>query len=346
MNSAIISNSVGDSSQEARDSTAFSAAPERSLVIKAKGGLGNRMLSAVTGLVLADLEGRRPYVDWRDGMYLAPGENLYPELFDALWMGDVSALDGETDTSPALWSGRLAEHPVDIIRREFPKQHQDPLLYRRLSIDFSGANKPGKVGVFWSYLPKLRRLAGRMARDPRFAGRSHDAVMQDYLDRYFRPVPQVVERVDAVFDKLKKPVIGVHIRFTDRKVPLGRIIRELERLSRKMPEATVFLATDSDLAQRAILERFANVVTIEKVLPKSGAALHFSTESFTDPVEEARNALADMMALARCDWLLHSRHSTFSVTAALLGHIPDSRQVDIARFDPMIRTKQFFQARI
>jgi len=323
-----------------------SAPSETALVIKAKGGLGNRMLSAITGLVLADLGGRKPYIDWRDGMYLAPGENLYPELFDAAWMDDLAALDHESDVAPAIWAGRLTEHPVDVIRREFPNQHQNPLLYRKLSIPFSGKGSAAKIGVFWSYLPKLRRLAGRMARDPRFAGRSHDAVTQDYLDRYFRPVPQVTARVDAVFDTLKKPVIGVHIRFTDRKVPLDRIVRELTRLSQSMPEATIFLATDSDIAQTAILSRFDNVVTLEKVLSKDGAALHFSTDSFNDPVQEARNALADMIALARCDWLLHSRHSTFSVTAALLGHISETHQVDIAKFDPVVRTKQFFQARV
>ena len=127
-----------------------------SLVIKAKGGLGNRMLSAITGLVLADLAGRNPYIDWRDGMYLAPGENLYPSLFDAAWMDDVTALDHETDVAPEIWSGRLAEHPVDVIRKHFPKQHQHPLLYRRLSVDFGGSDDNRKVGVFWSYLPKLR----------------------------------------------------------------------------------------------------------------------------------------------------------------------------------------------
>lgn len=319
---------------------------KRALIIKAKGGLGNRMLSAVTGLVLADLNHRTGYVDWRDGMYLAPGENLYPLLFDAAWMDDLGALDGEQDVMPAVWAGRLTDQPVDIIRRHFPKQHQNPLLYRKLSINLTGADPASRAGVFWSYLPKLRRLAGRLARDPRFAHRSLDAITREYLDRYFRPVPEVVQRVDEVFAKLAKPVIGVHIRFTDRKVPLGTIMRELALLSAKMPEATIFLATDSELAQNAILDRFPNVVTLEKAMAKDGAALHFSTDSFNDPVEEARNALADMMALAQCDWLLHSRHSTFSVTAALLGHIPESQQVDIARLDPVVRTKQFFQARV
>lgn len=32
---------------------------DRSLLIKAKGGLGNRMLSAICGLIFADLTGRR-----------------------------------------------------------------------------------------------------------------------------------------------------------------------------------------------------------------------------------------------------------------------------------------------
>lgn len=322
-----------------------SAHSETALVIKAKGGLGNRMLSAISGLVLADLMGRRAYVDWRDGMYLAPGENLYPALFDAQWMADLTALDQETDVTPALWSGRLMEHPVDVIRRDFPKQHQDPLLYRRLSVDLAGPSPAAKVGVFWSYLPKLQRLAGRLRRAPAFAGKSLTDITCDYLERYFRPVAPVRDKVDAVFADLQSPVIGVHIRFTDRKAPLPRIVRELGKLREQMPQATIFLATDSAEAQNAILSRFDNVVSIEKALSTSDTALHFSSEGFSDPVEEARNALIDMMALARCDWLLHSCHSTFSVTAALIGRIPMDRQVDVDRFNPKVRFKQFFQAR-
>jgi hypothetical protein len=35
------------------------------LLIKGKGGLGNRILSAVCGLIYADLSGRTPVIDWR-----------------------------------------------------------------------------------------------------------------------------------------------------------------------------------------------------------------------------------------------------------------------------------------
>ncbi len=322
------------------------ASTKKALVIKAKGGLGNRMLSAVTGLVLARLNNRKPYIDWRDGMYVEVGENLYPLLFDAGWMEDITALDGETDVAPAIWSGRLNKQPVDIIRSEFPGKHQDPLLYRRLSIDLKRDDPPEAVGVFWSYLPKLKRLRSRLRRSPEFARKPQDTIMSDMLDEYFRPVAGVRGQVDVIMGEIASPVIGVHIRFTDRKVPLDKIISKLAKLKERQPAATIFLATDSSEAQDAILARFPDAKTIDKALATDGRALHFSAGGFSDPVIEARNALVDMVALSRCDWLLHSRHSTFSVTAALIGRIPKNRQIDIDRTNFKVRMKQFLQARL
>lgn len=327
------------------EAQALSVNTEPALVIKAKGGLGNRMLSAVTGCVLARLNGRTPYIDWRDGMYVAPGENLYPLLFDAGWMGDLYAFDEARDVAPALWSGKMSQHPVDVIRRDFPNQHRDPFLYRKLSIDLVGADPGNPVAVFWSYLPKLQRLTGRIAAHPDFAGRTPEEIMCDFLDRHFKPVAEVQSEVDRIFDGRKGPVIGVHIRFTDRKAPLPKIMRELERLAQQAPGAEIFLATDSAEAQDAVMSRFPDTITIDKALASDDTALHFSSEGFSDPVVEARNALIDMMALARCDWLLHSRHSTFSVTAALLGRIPKRRQVDVDRLNAKLAIKQFIQAR-
>lgn len=318
---------------------------EKSLVIKAKGGLGNRMLSAVTGIVLARLNKRTPYIDWRDGMYVAPGENLYPHLFEADWMGDLEAFNDAAQVAPPIWSGRMTEHPTNIIHREYPNKHSDPLIYRKLSIDLVGPDPAEAVGVFWSYLPKLKRLESRMARDPAFRGRDLSDITSDCLDHYFRPVPAVQERVDAIFNGVPRPIIGVHIRFTDRKVPLPKIIGSLAKLKSDMPDARIFLATDSAEAQAAILARFPDTLTIDKALASNGAALHVAAAEFSDPVAEARNALIDMVALSRCDYLIHSRHSTFSVTAALIGRIPQANQIDVDRFNAKVIIKQYIQAR-
>jgi hypothetical protein len=316
----------------------------RALLIKAKGGMGNRMLSAVTGVVLAELCGRAPVIDWRDGMYVPAGTNLYPLLFDDPVGIDAARFDGAHDVAPTLWSGRLGDQPVDIIREKFPDSHRDPFLYRKLSIDLAGKDPPQQVGVFWSYLPKIARLRGRMARDPRFAGRRQIDVVRERIDRFFRPAGPVLETVDRMFAAHPQPVIGVHIRFTDRKAPLGRIESELRKLRARMPEAEIFLATDNADVQARILASFDRVFVIEKSLATDGTALHFKASDRPEPLQEARNALIDMWALARCDWLIHSRHSTFSVAAALIGAIPEDRQIDVDAHNPKVVVKRWFQA--
>lgn len=52
------------------------------LLIKGKGGFGNRILSAATGIVIAELTDRIAIIDWRDGEYMPRGTNAYPLLFE------------------------------------------------------------------------------------------------------------------------------------------------------------------------------------------------------------------------------------------------------------------------
>ena len=54
----------------------------RYLIIKAKGGMGNRMLCAVTGILYGQLTGRCTVVDWRDVSYSNDGGNTFSQFFD------------------------------------------------------------------------------------------------------------------------------------------------------------------------------------------------------------------------------------------------------------------------
>jgi hypothetical protein len=313
------------------------------LLIKAKGGFGNRILSAVTGVILAELGGRTPVIDWRDGMYVDHGANLYPLLFDDPVGVNPARFDSECDVMPALWSGRLADQPIDIIRQYYPRSHSNPFIYRKLSIDLAKPDPRSALGVFWSYLPKTERLRGRMARDPRFAGKLVDGLITERLTRYFTPSGSVLTSVDALFANRKRPVIGVHIRFTDSKSPLSKIEDELRKLRARLPGSDIFLATDNADVQARILAQFDNVFVIDKAMAADGAALHVTAGEFADPLREARNALIDMWALGRCDWLIHSKHSTFSVSAALIGGIPEERQIDVNRHNLPVVAKRWFQ---
>ncbi|WP_084659605.1 nodulation protein NodZ [Rhizobium sp. IBUN] len=314
------------------------------LLTKAKGGFGNRMLSAVTGIVLAELGGRVPVIDWRDGMYGPAGVNVYPLLFNDPVGIDPGRFDDECDVAPALWSGQLSSHPVDIVRERFPRSHSNPFIYRKLSIDLAGLDPPQSVGVFWSYLPKLSRLRRRMRHDLRFAGRPHNDIMHEKLKHHFSPVGPVLEAVEGLFANRACPVIGVHIRFTDRKVSVPRIEREVRRIRERIPDSDIFLATDNAEVQARVMAAFHRVFVVDKSLAVDGRPLHVAADSFDDPLREARNALIDMWALSRCDWLVHSSQSTFSVTAALIGRIPETRQVDIDGRNPKVLLKRWFQS--
>lgn len=304
------------------------------------------MLSAVTGLVLAKLQGRKPYIDWRDGMYVPKGENLYPLLFDAGWMGEVERFDQATDVAPEIWSGRLSQHPTDIIHRHYPGAHRNPLIYRKLSVPLAALGPDTEVAVFWSYISKLQKLRREMAGHPEFEGKSLEAVTNVLLSRYFAPVPEVSTEIERIFSEARGKVIGVHIRYTDRKAPLPKILAALQAAKRAEPEAAIFLATDSREAQDTVLDAFPETIINDKALLSENKPLHTISTSYENPIAEARNALVDMVALSRCDRLIHSSNSTFSNTAASMGGIPSSHQIDVEKHNLKLLAKHWIQARI
>lgn len=312
------------------------------LLVKAKGGFGNRILSAATGVIVAELTGRTAVIDWRDGEYLPKGQDAYPPLFESPTELTASAFDDRTDVVPMIWSGRLSQHPTDLIHAFYPNDHSNPFIYRKLSIDLARPEENSDLAVFWSYLPKMARVRRQLARSHQYRGMRRSDVTRSALERYFRPNARVRSEVQSLFEGRTGAVIGVHIRYTDRKVSLGRIMSEVERLRKRVPTAAIFLATDNEAVQVTFRSAFSNVFVIDKALGDNENSLHEHVE-LDDPLREAENALIDMWALASCDWLVHSRHSTFSVAAALIGGIPESRQRDIDRWNPRVVTKRWIQ---
>jgi hypothetical protein len=319
-----------------------SAKGRRILLIKAKGGFGNRMLSAATGIILAELAGRTAVIDWREGGYRKKGADSYPLLFESPVDIDPVEFDERRDVAPAIWSGRLGQAPVDLIEDIFPGHHSDPFIYRKLSINLARPEVPEELAVFWSYLPKFARIRRQVRHARRYRGMSLDDVARHALDRYFRPNARVRSEVEKLFAGRTRPIIGVHIRYTDRKVSLDGIIREVATLRANVPQAQIFLATDNERVQGVFRERFDNVFVIEKNLGDDARSLHEMVEH-DDQIREAENALIDMWALSKCDWLVHSRVSTFSVAAALIGGIPESRQRDIDRYSAKVVVKRWIQ---
>ena len=316
---------------------------EKTLLIKGKGGLGNCILSAVCGLVVADLMGRKPVIDWRDGSYAPMGENAYPVLFKTPITQDIAAFDSfEGPVSPAIWTGHLDHTPQEMIEKFTPNNHSNPMGYRRLCTDLRRLNPPEDLAIFWSYLPKFGRIAHHLRRDPRFAGRTHADIISEYLERYFTPNDRVLSEVDKMATDLGSPRIGVHIRYTDLKIPLHRIKDTLRARLQKTPDAAVFLATDNAEVQAEMSAEFDGIRHIPKYLPEDGTRLHWPP-SDVEKVVEAENALIDMWLLSRCDHLIYSRHSTFSVTSSYVGKMTPDQLHDVDRYSPKVIAKRIIQ---
>jgi hypothetical protein len=117
-------------------------------------------MAAVTGIIIAELDGRTPVIDLRDGEYLPRGEDAYPMLFDSSVQLRSATFDDCAVVEPALWSDRIASHSVDVISKEFPNDHSNPFIHRKLSVSLIWPSS-APVALFRSNLPKLARIRAR-----------------------------------------------------------------------------------------------------------------------------------------------------------------------------------------
>ena len=316
---------------------------QRALLIKGKGGLGNRILSAVCGLIYADLAGRTPIIDWRDGSYAPLGDNAYPLLFDTPIVQTCAATDtAACPVSPAIWAGHLRCSTQEMIDNFMPEAHSSPKAYRFFCINLETLDVPEDIAVYWSYLPKFRRLSKHMYRDPRFSGRPLAGIIKEYLDRYFTPNDRVQGEVIRLSTQMGADAIGVHIRYTDRKIPLKAVLSTLRKRLKQAPDTPIFLATDNAKVQQTMKIDFANLYHIQKYLPANGERLHWPATDIAK-IQEAENAMIDMWVLSRCVRLIYSRQSTFSQTSAYLGKMHSKQLDDVDRYSSKVLLKQLIQ---
>lgn len=301
---------------------------QRYLVIKAKSGLGNRILSAVTGLVYADLSGRKALIDWRDGTYAPAGINAYPLLFDSPLSSDLDALQGIDDISPPIWKGYLDSHPSEMVSKFHPHHHRNPFIYRYYIVNLLNLQDPSKIAVYWSYVGKISRMKRLINSFPPLRNKSLEEIYTDYIAKYFQPKPHIINAVNACIADDVRPVLGVHIRYTDLRVPLAKILFEIDEAFNRSSKYRLFLATDNQEIEKTIRSRYKSTFTNEKWFADDQTFLHHNPRN-PDRLREAERAIIDMWSLSRCDKLIFSSNSTFSYTSKLLGRFSSNDAIDV-----------------
>ena len=160
----------------------------------------------------------------------------------------------------------------------------------------------------------------------------HQALWPRVVERFaeLRPTPQILARVDAIAERFRPRMVGVHLRRGDfvharpdvvsnADAALTLIDAHLDRMS----DAGVFLATDDGAKAGGLTGDHTEGVR-ERLRRRYGARLVTTTPRSLDrDVPEAiEDALVDLWLLRRADAIVGTRGSSFSELGAFGRDVP------------------------
>ena len=181
------------------------------------------MLSAASAIAYAQATERQWRIDWSDGVYAPNQINAIPLLFQNMSQHAFSITADQTNkVTPVVWEGRLTSPVRKVISEDYPKKHSSPFIYRLLSAPFTQQAQGDGIEMFWSYTSKYGRIKRFLTYEQQILGR--DCVLSSVLKKYFIPHANISLRSDTLLKNQDGNVLGVHIRYTDLKVPIEKLM--------------------------------------------------------------------------------------------------------------------------
>lgn len=160
--------------------------------------------------------------------------------------------------------------------------------------------------------------------------------------------PEIRERVDEFKSRrFDARTVGVHLRYSDYRVRIMAIIKQLNALLERERDLQIFLATDNIEIKRLFESNYPRVITTPHWYADPGWPIHYKRASSdrtefwsADPTQDNRpsrdctelaiEALLDLYLLAECSYLIVDESSSFSELASLLSSAPDGNKIDVA----------------
>lgn len=303
---------------------------DKFLLVKGAAGLGNRILSALTGILYSHLTNRGLVIDWNDPTYSNDGSNVFPLYFECPLNNTTDSIPLTASVSPAVWRGHLHKTLGDM---EEPHGNITRAESRRIfSIDLSKLDYNEDVLVMWSNTQRIDLLRNHLKfYNSELALMSTEAILKKLLRKELVLHANVQDRVDQFkLKRLKKNVVGVHVRYTDRKTRLQDIHKKLVALLKSNPALQIFLATDNIEIKNMFEEMYPDVITAPHWYARPGLRIH-RDKYCPDRTESGIEALVDLYLLAECDHLIIDTSSSFSYLAGLLSKAPDTHIYDVKR---------------
>ncbi|MEG2171996.1 MAG: nodulation protein NodZ [Desulfovibrionaceae bacterium] len=307
---------------------------QKILVLRASGGLSNRLQVVLAGIAHCLLSGRALYVDWRDGMYSDDFSNVFPRWFHVRGLPTVEVIPApqKKELYPPFWQGWLQE--AVAVEYLFNNDHLNAENRARTSIDFTRIDYPETVIVGWgadlqpalALAPLLREQAAAL-QQPFLAGYSDPQIIRWLAQEYLHLQARLAQRVeDFAARHFPHPhTVGIHIRHTDLQSPLENMLACLRQITDTAEKAcNIFLATDNKHVQSTVGKMFPQAVFCPKHFPAGDEPLHCFVPDVAN-VPKGEEALIDMYLLSKCDELIYYHKSSFSRIPLLLADLPAAR---------------------
>lgn len=318
---------------------------DKYLIVKAKGGMGNRMLCAITGILYGQITGRLTIIDWRDAAYSNNGSNTFSRFFNDPHVFPETILPKNATVRPDIWTSQLDKSVSTMISKHDPNKHSSIWIHRKYSIDVRKLDYAEDIVVLWHYTGRIKTLKAHLQNSDRsFAGLDSDGIVRKVLLEQMTLSNEVRQRIDTFKSAIGWPakVIGLHIRHTDMKTNLARYERALQRFLRREPNAHIFLATDNRQISQEYHSQYKNVFSTRKWFPDDLSPMH-QNSACPDKVLNGIEALVDMYLLADCDYLVYPGASTFSRLARLLSKTRGENVIDIEWFNLRVHLKRYIR---
>lgn len=301
------------------------------VLVKGRSGFGNRILSALTGIVYARLTDRKLLVDWTDGMYSDEGSNVFHRFFRCSAYDPADDIPATDSVYPSIWRGHLLEGCADMQKRHGP--HISVKDWGELSsIDVTKLDYQEDVLVMWTVVEKVSLLSSHLkARFNEFEGATKEVILSKLLREDLVLQPEIRERV-ARFkgNHFGKLTIGVHVRYSDHRARLWAILKKLNALLKREPNLQIFLSTDNIEIKELFEENYPGVITTPHWYPPPGSSI-IHTTTCPGRIESGVEALIDLYLLAECDYLIIDTSSSFSHVASLLTGAHRSHVFNVKR---------------
>jgi Nodulation protein Z (NodZ) len=304
------------------------ARPERYLLVKGRAGMGNRMLALLTAILYGRLSHRRLVVDWSDRTYSDGGENVFYRYFSCPSSDPAAKIPAEGSVTPVVWQGRLDQSLSEVAWR-FRDAYSEIEFRYASSVDLSRIDQPEQVAVFWSFYAPLGVLR------PHFRGEHEhlkrlgtEEILRELARFHLALRPEIRERVDRFRrERFGGSMVGVHVRYTDRRSRLEAILKKVDLVRRRGP-CRIFLATDNSTIQGLFVDRYREVISTPHWYAPDGERIHQSA-ACPDRFQNGVEALLDLYLLAECDYLVGDSTSSFARVADLLSLASASRRFDV-----------------